>query len=228
MSTFIPRILLVEDDPMLGEGLSISLKLENYDVTWKKSVAEGLEAFLTNKFELIILDIGLPDGEGTDLCKKIRNTNRDIGIIFLTAKTDEDTVVRGLELGANDFVKKPFSHRELMARVKAILRAKFPGGKELKVGELTLFPEKRSVSYKTESITVNRRQFDILSYFMTHKDQIITRDQLLSHLNSDGDVFDRTIDSHVSQLRKILKSHNVNEIQITSVYGIGYRLESVE
>lgn len=228
MSTFTLRILLVEDDPMLGEGLSISLKLENYDVTWKKSVGEGLEAFLTNKFELIILDIGLPDGEGTDLCKKIRDTNRDIGIIFLTAKTDEDTVVRGLELGANDFVKKPFSHRELMARVKAILRAKFPGGKELKVGELTLFPEKRSVSYKTESITVNRRQFDILSYFMTHKDQIITRDQLLSHLNSDGDVFDRTIDSHVSQLRKILKSHNVNEIQITSVYGIGYRLESVE
>jgi DNA-binding response OmpR family regulator len=228
MSTSIPRILLVEDDPMLGEGLSISLKLENYDITWKKSVQQGLTSFQENKFDLAILDIGLPDGQGTDLCKSIREVNHDIGIIFLTAKTDEETVVRGLELGANDFVKKPFSHRELMARVKVVLRAKFPSNKELKAGELILFPERRSVTYKGENLTVNRRQFDILSYFITHKDQIITRDQLLSHLNSDGDVFDRTIDSHVSQLRKILKGHNVDDIQISSVYGIGYRLENME
>ncbi len=228
MSTSTPRILLVEDDPMLGEGLSISLKLENYDITWKKSVHQGLEAFQDQKFDLAILDIGLPDGQGTDLCKSIREVNHDIGIIFLTAKTDEETVVRGLELGANDFVKKPFSHRELMARVKVVLRTKFPSSKELKAGELILSPERRSVTYKGENLTVNRRQFDILSYFITHRDQIITRDQLLSHLNSDGDVIDRTIDSHVSQLRKILKSHNVDDIQIASIYGIGYRLENLE
>jgi DNA-binding response OmpR family regulator len=228
MNTTTPRILLVEDDPMLGEGLSISLKLEDYELTWKRSVGQGFEAFQSDKFDLAILDIGLPDGQGTDLCKKIREENKDIGIIFLTAKTDEETVVRGLELGANDFVKKPFSHRELMARIKVILRSKFAISKELKAGSLTLFPEKRSVIYKGDSLTLNRRQFDILSYFLTHQDQIITRDQLLSHLNTDGDVFDRTIDSHVSQLRKILKTHNVEEIQITSIYGIGYRLENVE
>lgn len=228
MSNSTPRILLVEDDPMLGEGLSISLKLEGYEVTWKKSVTQGFETFQADRFDLTILDIGLPDGQGTDLCKKIRDENKDIGIIFLTAKTDEETVVRGLELGANDFVKKPFSHRELMARIKVVLRSKFPVNKELKAGDLIMIPEKRSVTYKGESLTLNRRQFDILSYFITHADQIITRDQLLTHLNSDGDVFDRTIDSHVSQLRKILKTHEVEEIQIASIYGIGYRFENVE
>lgn len=228
MTSATPRILLVEDDPMLGEGLSISLKLEGYEIVWKRSVGQGLEAFQSEKFDLTILDIGLPDGQGTDLCKKIREVNKDIGIIFLTAKTDEETVVRGLELGANDFVKKPFSHRELMARVKVVLRSKMSVSRELKAGNLVMFPEKRTASYKGENLTLNRRQFDILVYFLTHADQIITRDQLLTHLNTDGDVFDRTIDSHVSQLRKILKTHSVEEIQISSIYGIGYRLENVE
>jgi DNA-binding response OmpR family regulator len=137
-------------------------------------------------------------------------------------------VVRGLELGANDFVKKPFSHRELMARIKVLFRSKFPVNKEIKKGDLTLLPEKRTATYKGESLTLNRRQFDILSYFLSHADQIITREQLLEHLNSDGDVIDRTIDSHVSQLRKILKTHEVEDFQIASVYGIGYRLENVD
>lgn len=228
MSNPTPRILLVEDDPMLGEGLSISLKLEGYDIAWKKTFNAGLETFQSEKFDLTILDINLPDGLGTDLCKAIREINQEVGIIFLTAKTDEETVVRGLELGANDFVKKPFSHRELMARVKALLRSKFPVNKELKFGELILSSDKRAAFYKGEAMTLNRRQFDILSYFMIHHDQIITREQLLSHLNTDGDVIDRTIDSHVSQLRKILKSHDVNDLQIASIYGIGYRFESVE
>lgn len=228
MTTPTPRILLVEDDPMLGEGLSISLKLEGYELVWKKSIGQGFEAFQSEKIDLCILDIGLPDGQGTDLCKKIREENKDVGIIFLTAKTDEETVVRGLEMGANDFVKKPFSHRELMARVKVVLRSKFSISKELKVGNLIVVPEKRTATYNGDQLTLNRRQFDILCYFITHIDQIITRDQLLSHLNTDGDVFDRTIDSHVSQLRKILKTHEVEEIQITSIYGIGYRLENVE
>lgn len=228
MSNPTPRILLVEDDPMLGEGLSISLKLEGYEINWQKTFNAGLETFQSEKFDLTILDINLPDGLGTDLCKAIRELNHEVGIIFLTAKTDEETVVRGLELGANDFVKKPFSHRELMARVKALLRTKFPVNKELKFGELILSSEKRAATYKGEAMTLNRRQFDILSYFMIHHDQIITREQLLSHLNTDGDVIDRTIDSHVSQLRKILKSHDVSDLQIASIYGIGYRFESVE
>jgi len=228
MRNLTPKILLVEDDPMLGEGLVISLKLEGNEITWKKTVKEGHDEFSTGSYDLAILDINLPDGMGTDLCKKIRSENKEIGILFLTAKTDEDTVVRALEMGANDFVKKPFSHKELMARVKVVLRPKFGATKELKLGGLRVNPEQRMVTYKDEPITLNRRQFDILSYFMSHHDQIITREQLLTHLGTEGDIIDRTVDSHVSQLRKTLKSSNIEEIQITSIYGVGYRLENLE
>jgi DNA-binding response OmpR family regulator len=225
MAITTPRILLVEDDVLLGEGLSLSLKLEGYDIHWEKKAQSGFEAFQQNKFDLVILDIGLPDGLGTDICKNIRSGNTEVGVIFLTARTDEDTVVRGLELGANDFVKKPFSHKELMARIKVLLRSKLGLHKEIKTGHLVLNSDQRQATYKGVPLSLNRRQFDILSFFLNHMNQIITRDQLLVHLNSDGEVFDRTIDSHVSQLRKILKKNEVNEIIISSIYGVGYRLE---
>lgn len=218
-------LLLVEDDPVLGEGLVLSFKLEGYQITWAKTLAEGKKFYSDSAPDLIVLDIGLPDGPGTELCRLVRETNSDVGIIFLTAKTDEETVVKGLELGANDFVKKPFSHRELMARVRVHLRPKVSLTKEIKIGGLLILPEKRQVLFSGEEITVNRRQFDILTYFATHPDQIITRDQLLSHLDQDGAIFDRTVDSHLSQLRKILKTNNVTGFQINSIYGIGYRLE---
>ncbi len=221
-----PNILLVEDDPILGEGLVISLKLEGCNVLWAKSLAEGKMFFSNGDFQLVVLDIGLPDGPGTELCKHIRETNQEVKVIFLTAQTDEETVVRGLELGANDFVKKPFSHRELMARIKGLLRPTVTAAsKDIKVGGLVISPEKRMVTFGGAEITVNRRQFDILTYFASHPDQIITREQLLTHLDQDGSIFDRTVDSHLSQLRKILKSNAVTGFQINSVYGIGYRLE---
>lgn len=218
-------LLLVEDDPILGEGLVISFKLEGYQIAWGKTLAEGKKLYDDGNFDLVILDIGLPDGPGTDLCRMIRETNPNIGVVFLTAQTDEETVVRGLELGANDFVKKPFSHRELMARVRVLLRPKLALTKEIKVGSLIVNPEKRVVTFEGREINVNRRQFDILTYFVSHPDQIITRDQLLVYLDQDGAIFDRTVDSHLSQLRKILKTNLVTGVQINSIYGIGYRLE---
>lgn len=226
--SILTKILLVEDDPLLGEGLLISLNLEGHTAVWEKTVKSAWEAYQTQDFDLVILDIGLPDGKGTELCQQIRSENNKIGILFLTAKTDEETVVRGLELGANDFVKKPFSQKELMARIKVILRPKLLSDKELKGGGVTLSPERRTATFKEQTLSLNRRQFDILSFFMSHPDQIVTRDQLLNHLNTDGDVIDRTIDSHVSQLRKILKSNHVNSLNIASIYGIGYRLENLE
>ena len=222
-------ILLVEDDPILGEGLVMGLKLEGYEVHWGKSFSEGVKLFeeLESQLALVVLDIGLPDKPGTEICKEIRKNNQDVGIIFLTAQTDEETVVRGLEIGANDFVKKPFSHRELQARIKVLLRPKMQLSKDLVLGGVSLSPEKRQVHFEGKEVQVNRRQFDILHYFMAHPDQIITRDQLLGHLDQDGNVFDRTVDSHLSQLRKILKTNEITTLQINSIYGIGYRLEVI-
>lgn len=225
MKSIPSNILLVEDDPILGEGLVISLKLEGHSIFWAKSLAEGKQLYSSGDFQLAVLDIGLPDGPGTELCKFIRESNVEIKVIFLTAQTDEETVVKGLELGANDFVKKPFSHRELMARIKGQLRPAAIVSREIKIGDLIISPEKRMVTFGGNEISVNRRQFDILSYFASHPDQIITREQLLTHLDQDGAIFDRTVDSHLSQLRKILKTNAVTGFQINSVYGIGYRLE---
>ena len=219
------KILLVEDDPVLGEGLVLSLTLEGYEVTWAKNFKDGLENFSVKSFHLVVLDIGLPDGLGTNLCREIRSQNREVPIIFLTAKSDEETVVHGLELGANDFVKKPFSHKELMARIRVYFRERYVPATDIKINELMIRPDNRQVFHKDQELGLNRRQFDILSYFATRPDQIITREQLISHLDQGAAIFDRTVDSHLSQLRKILKTHQVNCIQIVPVYGVGYRLE---
>lgn len=222
------KILLVEDDPGLGIGLTTTLKLESYEVDWQKNLSSGQLAFRPGKFDFVILDIGLPDGSGTDLCKIIREQDSRIPIIFLTAKTDEETVVRGLELGANDFVKKPFSQKELLARIKGLFRSQAAPVSENKIAGLTVSTEKREISFNGKVLDLNRRQFDILVYFLSHPDQIITREMLLNHLDQDGAIYDRTVDSHLSQLRKVMKNSELNTVQIVSVYGVGYRLEVSE
>lgn len=227
MKTFTPpQLLLVEDDPILGEGLTLGLKLEDYEVFWEENIKSAQLILSKKQFDLIILDIGLPDGQGTDLCKTIRETNLEVPIIFLTAQTDEETLIHALELGANDFVKKPFSSRELMARIKVLLRPKRIYQNVLSFQDLKVLIDDRQTFYQDKEILLNRRQFDILVYFLKHQDQIVTREQLLTHLNDDGQIYDRTIDSHLSQLRKILKTNNVSSLQINSIYGIGYRLEA--
>jgi len=219
------KILIVEDDEGIGFGLSEALQLEGLAVDWKKNATEGMQAFQSEKYDLIVLDIGLPDGLGTTLCGKMRKKDNRTPIIFLTARTDEETLVRALDMGANDFVKKPFSQRELFARIRAHLGLNRNTKKEGPIPGLVIDQELRQISYHQKQIEINRRQFDLLMYFIKHPDQIITRDQLLEHLGQEGAVFDRTIDSHISQLRKVLKTSSVSKMQIVSVYGIGYRLE---
>lgn len=222
------KLLLVEDDPILGEGLVLSFQLEGLTVDWAKTLRDGREKYNNSIFDMVVLDMGLPDGRGIDLCQEIRKENQNVPVIFLTAQTDEETVVKSLEEGANDFVKKPFSNKELMARIKGLLRGKVAISKELKAGEFILNQDKREAAYKGRMVSLNRRQFDILAYFMGKPGQIITREQLLGHLDNDGSIFDRTIDSHLSQLRRTLKKSEIGAIQIISVYGVGYRLEVME
>lgn len=228
MTNFSGKVLLVEDDPILGEGLVMSLKLEGHQVEWAQSIKAAKAIIDENQFELMIMDIGLPDGEGTELCRWVRQKDSLVSILFLTAKTDEETVVKSLDEGGNDFVKKPFSHKELMARIKSIFRTRNPQSQVLKLGAFSLSMDKREFLYDGRPLGLNRRQFDILSFLITKRDQIVTRDQMLQHLDQEGAIYDRTIDSHLSQLRKILKTEAVGKIQILPVYGVGYRLEILE
>jgi len=220
-----PSLLLVEDDPSLGRGLQINLELEGFQVVWAKDLAQGrIQLETPDAFRLVILDLNLPDGNGLSLLKELRPRS-ELPVIILTARTEEESVVEGLQSGANDYVRKPFGNKELMARIRAVLKGLAPVERdELQVGALTLLKKRRRCYYQENEIDLNRREFDILSYFMENVDTVVTRDRLLEYLNTDSVVLDRTIDSHISHIRLKLRKANSISVQIQSVYGVGYRL----
>lgn len=215
------KILLVEDDPVLATGLALSFELEGYEVVHSPNGKNALSKIEEHRFDLCVLDIGLPDISGLDLCKEIRTILPQTPIIFLTAQTDEDTVVRGLQIGANDFIKKPFSHKELLMRIKVQLRNN-SWSEQKSIHDLEIYPDRREIHFESKALPLNRRQYEILTYLLQNEGKIVEREKLISN----EDVSDRSVDSHISQLRKLLSKHKVNQIQINSIYGIGYRLEA--
>jgi two-component system OmpR family response regulator len=219
------EILLVEDDPVLGRGLVVNLEAEGYKVHWYKDLKTAGDARSNVPASLFILDLNLPDGNGLSLLKTMRAEGVKTPVIILTAQTDEDSVVEGLQSGANDYVRKPFGNKELLARVKTVLRDPSPSSPQIRYGDLVILPEKRKVLYGEKDVDLNRREFDILSYFIHHAESVVTREALLQMLDKDREIFDRTIDSHVSHVRSRLKQAGVVSVHISSVYGVGYRLE---
>lgn len=217
------KILLIEDDPIIARGLEVNLQLEGYEISWKANLNQARTS--SSNPDLIILDLGLPDGVGFEYLKELRSSGQSTPVIILSARSDEDSVVEGLQLGANDYLKKPFGHRELLARIQAVLRKPIINSRQLKFAEITLHLEKRTSTNKDQNFELNRREFDILAYMMERPEIIITRESLLQFLDKDGEIFDRTIDSHISHLRGKLKKAGVSSLKISSVYGLGYRLE---
>jgi DNA-binding response OmpR family regulator len=220
------HILLVEDDPGLGKGLKVALELSTYGVTWVESVHEAERALAKERFDLVLLDLNLPDGSGLRVAKACQKDRPELPVIILTASSDEDSVVAGLEAGAGDYVRKPFGNKELLARIKVALRGKAEAqDKVLQYGDVKLVPEKRRVLIKDQPVELNRREYDILAHFVAQPESVVTRESLLRVLKKEGEIFDRTIDSHVSHLRTRLRQGGALDIQISSVYGVGYRLE---
>lgn len=219
------RILFVEDDPILGKSVSVLLDLEGHQVNWVRDLKSAFDANQISPYELTILDLGLPDGNGLEFCSKIRSAGSRMPIIVLTAKTDEDSVVSGLSAGANDYIRKPFGNRELLARIKTVLREPTQREDQIRFGELLVLRSQRRVMFSGTEVELNRREFDILSYLVDRGDSVVTREALLAHLDKEGEILDRTLDSHLSHIRSKLRKSNVTGIQISSVYGVGYRLE---
>ena len=219
------RILLVEDDPVLGRGLLINLELENYETSWARSLGAASQIILDERFDLVILDLGLPDGNGLSFCTQMRKNKSKVPIIMLTAQADENSVVEGLQAGANDYVRKPFGNRELLARIKTALREPIERESGTKYGDLLIHLEQRRVLFGAKEIDLNRREFDIFSYLIERADAVVTRDTLLSHLGLEGEIYDRTIDSHLSHVRAKLRNAGAHSVQISTIYGVGYRLE---
>lgn len=222
-------IHLIEDDPILARSLQINLELESHQVILSYTFQSAIEKQLAQKPEFIILDLGLPDASGFEYLKQLRSAQIQTPVIILSAQSDEDSIVKGLTLGAQDFVKKPYSFKELYARVlvNRIKTEKTAACSGLSYGSLKVDINRRVAIYKDQEIDLNRREFDILAYFLKNAELIVTRENLIQSLDKESEIFDRTIDSHISHIRKCFKTAQVDDIKITSVYGLGYRIEKI-
>lgn len=223
--TMKETILFLEDDPALGEALVLQLELSSFAVRWCKTVREGLEVWAKEgPFSLALLDVTLPDGTGMDLCQRIRDQDQEIPVLFLTARTDEDSVIRGFERGANDYLRKPVGKRELLVRIKNLLPSQKAAKDGWQYAQILLLKSQRKLIYAEKEVSLNRREYEILCCFFQNPEKVISRERLLSEIDKDGEIFDRTIDSHLSHVRGKLRKAGIEHVKIESIYGEGYRL----
>ncbi len=223
------KILIVEDEVEMALGLKDNFEFDGHQVILAHDGEDGLHKALTEEPELIILDVMLPKKSGLDVCKELRSKNVPIPIIMLTARGQEVDKVLGLELGADDYITKPFSVRELLARVKAVLR-RFPAEREAQ-GQIHTFG-KIKVDFEhysawddnDEQIEMTYKEFEILKFFLQNKGRSVSRDELLDKVwGYEIYPTSRTIDNHIVKLRKKIEENPINPRHILTVYGIGYK-----
>jgi len=222
------KILIVEDEPQMRLGLKDNFEFEGYQVDFAEDGEKGLAAVQENSYDLIILDVMLPKISGFDLLKKMRNQGNDTPVIMLTAKGEEIDRVLGLELGADDYVTKPFSLRELLARVKAILRRnRIIGDKEpqeYKIGNLNVNFATYEASCDGNPAPMTHKEFEILKYFIDHSEQTISRDDLLHDVwGYEADITSRTVDNFILKLRQKIELNPSHPRYILTVHGVGYK-----
>lgn len=215
------KILLVEDDQTIAMGLEFALCQEGYTVTACARISEARQALSSHAFHLAILDINLPDGDGYALCKQIKQASPATSIIFLTVHEEEMSAVMGLELGADDYITKPFRLRELLARVKAVLRR----GQSLATN--SLYPDQAKVYRQEEELFLTAMEYRLLLAFMRHPGQVLTRSRLMEALwDVDGAfVEDNTLSVYVRRLREKIGDTDAAQPLIATVRGLGYRME---
>jgi two-component system response regulator ResD len=214
-------ILLVEDDYSMGTLVQEYLLHDDYRVVWVRNGEEALAEARRRPLALILLDIGLPDIDGFDVCRTLKGFT-DVPVIMLTARGDEADRVAGLEIGADDYVAKPFSPRELMARVKAVLRRAGTAGEPsvLRCNDVEMDLRAREVTVGGDQVRLTQKEFDLLSHLLGHPGVVYTRDELLEHawqLDYPGGT--RTVDVHIAQLRRKLGRPDI----IETVHGVGYK-----
>jgi two-component system, OmpR family, response regulator RegX3 len=226
-------ILMVDDEPSITEPLAEALSREGWHSEVAQSAAEGLELADRLRPELVLLDVMLPDGSGYDVCRELRRRS-EIPIIMLTARGEETDRVVGLEVGADDYVVKPFSARELIARVRAVLRRAGgqeaqPGDEPIELGDVRLDPARHEASKDGEALELTRKEFELLRLLMSHAGTVVSRQQLIDEVwdvNWFGPT--KTLDVHVSGLRKKLGDDPAAPRYLHTVRGVGFRFASSE
>ncbi len=225
------KILIIEDEQGISMAVKDELEFEGFEVRLAENGLQGLEAILDDRPDLVVLDLMLPGKNGFEICKEVRRRGIETPIVMLTARTQEVDKVRGLDLGADDYVVKPFSLAELVARIRAVLRrykkAGVPegeGAQTCQVGQLRVDLRKQAVFKKEEKIELTLKEFQLLALLLRRRGEVISRDDFLDTLwGEDVYVTHRTIDTHMVALRKKIEDDPAHPQYILSVRGIGYK-----
>jgi DNA-binding response OmpR family regulator len=221
------KILIVEDEESILMGLEDNFKLEGYEVAGATDGLQGLSMAKERQYDLIMLDIMLPKMDGYEVCKQLRQVGMKVPILMLTAKSQEIDKVLGLELGADDYVTKPFSPRELLARVKALLRRSRMMQEETEVycfADIEIDFKKRQAVKKGESVHMTALEFSLMHFLIKHQDRVLDRTTILDEVwGRDVFVLPKTVDTHIGHLRKKLEEDPANPKHIIGVRGTGYR-----
>ena len=228
------KVLVIEDERDIAELLALHLRDLNCEVTLAADGHEGMRQAFARNWDLVILDLRLPGPDGLSICRSLRRESRYVPILMLTSKSSELDRVLGLELGADDYVTKPFSVSELMARVKAIFRRveslekRFPGGGEsLAIGPLKIDTKGRQVLVDNQPTSLTAREFDLLVHFARHPGHVFSRAQLLDSVWGYGhDGYEHTVNSHINRLRSKIEPDPAQPEFIVTVWGVGYKLDA--
>lgn len=226
------QILIVDDEPAIREMVMMTLEMAGFESLQAADISEAHQQVVDHRPALILLDWMLPgDKSGIDFCRMLKNDEMlaEIPVIMLTAKSEEDSKVHGLDAGADDYMTKPFSTRELISRIKAVLRrsSALSSDRPIEIGALSLNPKSQRVTANDQVIDLGPTEYRLLAFFMSHPERAYTRPQLLDHVWG-GNVYieDRTIDVHVRRLRKLLKPFGCHTF-IQTVRGTGYRFSGL-
>jgi two-component system alkaline phosphatase synthesis response regulator PhoP len=224
------KILIVDDEPEIVRGLEDNLRFEGYQTASATNGQDALTLAERGAPDLILLDIMMPRMSGWDVCRTLREKGIQAPVIMLTARGEEMDRVRGLELGADDYVTKPFSLRELLARVRAVLRRPGPRDRfeELRFGDVRIRPRVRQVFKAGEEVRLTRKEFDLLVFLVAHRGEVITRERLLDEVwGYERFPTTRTVDTHILRLRKKFEVDADRPVWILTLHGHGYKFATV-
>ncbi len=225
------KVLVVDDDLSIRQLLQMTLQVENYEVVLAEDGAQALRILDEDSVDLVVLDLMLPKIDGWKVCRQLREEENDIPIIMLTARDDEMDTIMGLKLGADDYITKPFSPRELIARIEAVLRRSNHVGNSdnfITFQGIVIDKSKRKVGVNGEEVDLSPKEFDILWDLALHPGQIFSREQLLDNVwGYDYVGTDRTVDVHIKRLRSKLEKKHVDYSYIQTVWGVGYKFEVI-
>jgi DNA-binding response OmpR family regulator len=221
------KVLYVEDELFLGKIVKETLELRGFEVVMESDGADVMAAFEESKPDICVLDVMLPNRSGFELAQDIRAVNDDVPVIFLTAKTQTEDVVKGFTIGGNDYIRKPFSMEELIVRIENALRVKKDGtqtmtGDSITLGKYLFHINKQTLAYAGDERKLSYRESELLKYLYQHRDQVIDRRELLNHIWGNDSFFNsRNLDVYITKIRGYLKEDS--SLEIITIKGLGYR-----